>query len=214
MSEWNKKYRMSFATIGLSLNETIDIAKLHQPGEPWSKTSNRAIMNGIMLFPKESSNRRAISEITSRLKTLSEDDLDFLINCDYPDDKKNMLWIAFCRSYRIIREFLMETINDRCLSGITDLQPYHFNSFIDNKSMFHEELESIGESTRTKSGKALFRLLRNVDIIDRNNQIQGCIFSDKFIAHLEDHNRNEASFFPFGNRWMTELKSCDETPGF
>ena len=153
MSEWNQKYRMSFATIGLSLNETIDIAKLHQPGESWSKTSNRAIMNGIILFPKESSNRRAISEITSRLKTLSEDDLDFLINCDYPDDKKNMLWIAFCRSYRIIREFQMETINDRCLSGITDLQPYHFNSFIDNKSMFHEDLNPLVNQRGPNQGR-------------------------------------------------------------
>ena len=195
MSSKQQKYKMSFSTGGLLVNESVEVAKLHEPGENWTETLERALSARTMSLPKHASNRRRLREIANRLETLSEDELDFLIYSDR-QDQVAILWVAVCRAYRFIREFQSEVIRERFLSGKADLPLETFDRFFEEMAEWHEEISKISEATRLSLRKVLFRMLREADIITGTHQIQSPLLSIKFTDYLASHNREDVGFFP------------------
>ena len=195
MSSRQQKYKMSFSTGGLLANESVEVAKLHEPGENWTETLERALSDRTMSLPKHVSNRRSLREITNRLRMLSGDDLDFLIYSDR-QDQVAILWVAVCRAYRFIREFQSEVIRERFLSGKADLPLETFDRFFEEIAEWHEEISKISETTRLKLRQILFRMLREADIITGAYEIQPPLLSIKFTDYLASHNKEEVGFFP------------------
>ena len=115
------KYKMSFSTGGLFLNETLAVAQLHIAGEPWSVTITRALTEGTTTLPKAASQRRTLREIVNRLSTLSDRERDYLVGDADRDDQLALLWIATCRAYRFVHEFATEVLRERYLSFHLDL---------------------------------------------------------------------------------------------
>ena len=190
-----QKYKMSFSTGGLLVNDCVEVAKLHEPGENWTETLERALSDRTMSLPKHVSNRRSLREITNRLRMLSGDDLDFLIYSDR-QDQVAILWVAVCRAYRFIREFQSEVIRERFLSGKADLPLETFDRFFEEMAEWHEEISKISETTRLKLRQILFRMLREADIITGAYEIQPPLLSIKFTDYLASHNKEEVGFFP------------------
>lgn len=195
MSKGQQKYRMSFSTGGLFANESIEVAKLHEAGESWTDTLEHALSDRTMTLPKHASNRRSLREISNRLRTLSEDDLDFLIYAEY-HDQVALLWVATCRAYRFIREFQTEVVRERFLSGKSDLPLETFDTFFEDKAEWNEEIAKISETTRLKLRQILFRMLREADIITENKEIRTALLSIKFTDYIASHNKEEVGFFP------------------
>ena len=73
MSSRQQKYKISFSTGGLIANDSVEVAKLHEPGENWTETPECALSDRTMSVPKHASNRRSLREITNRSR--SYDDL-------------------------------------------------------------------------------------------------------------------------------------------
>ena len=195
MSSRQHKYKMSFSAGGLLANESVEVAKLHEPGKNWTETLERALSDRTMSLPKHASNRRSLREITNRLRMLSGDDLDFLIYSDR-QDQVAILWVAVCRAYRFIREFQSEVIRERFLSGKADLPLETFDRFFEERAEWHEEISKISEATRLKLRQILFRMLREADIITGAYEIQPPLLSIKFTDYLASHNKEEVGFFP------------------
>lgn len=195
MSKRQQKYKMSFSTGGLFANESVEVAKLHEPGEDWTVTLERALSDRTMSLPKHASNRRSLREITNRLRMLSEEDLDFLIYAER-HDQIALLWVAVCRTYQFIREFQAEVIQERFLSGKLDLPLETFDRFFEEKAEWHSEIEKISESTRLKLRQILFRMLREADIITDNHEIRAALLSVKFTDYIALHNKEEIGYFP------------------
>ena len=195
MSSKQQKYKMSFSTGGLLVNESVEVAKLHEPGGNWTETLKRALSARTMSLPKHASNRRRLREITNRLETLSRGELDFLIYSDR-QDQVAILWVAVCRTYRFIREFQSEVIRERFLSGKADLPLETFDRFFEEMAEWHKEISKISEATRLSLRQILFRMLREADIITGTHQIQSPLLSIKFTDYLASHNREGVGFFP------------------
>ena len=213
MSKWNRNYRMSFTTGGLFLNESIEVARLHERGSNWSDTFECALSDGIMTMPREASNRRILREIITRLKTLSKEDLEFLVHSPYVEDQKNMLWVAVCRTYRIIREFQRDVVNDLYLSGRFDISPYSFNRYLEDVEL-DGKISEPSNSTRDSLRGALFRMMREADIIGPENQLWRSFLSNGFVNHLVEHDRDAAGFFPGGEDRMPEPEQENDEPCF
>ena len=77
-----RPYKMSFSTGGLFLNESIEVARLHSPGEPWDETIVRALAEGVVSLPKTASQQRTLREIANRISTLTDDELALLIEAE------------------------------------------------------------------------------------------------------------------------------------
>ncbi|WP_230962629.1 BrxA family protein [Erythrobacter donghaensis] len=64
------KYRMSFGTGGLFLNESVAIARLYQELGDWTAVKKAAGAKGVIPFRKQSSVTRSVREIANRLEVL------------------------------------------------------------------------------------------------------------------------------------------------
>ena len=87
------------------LNESVAIARLHQELGDWAEVKKVAAQQGVIPFTKQSSVTRSIREIANRLSVLNASEIALL--CDGPyHDQVSVLWLALCRAYRFIGEFV------------------------------------------------------------------------------------------------------------
>ncbi len=192
----SQDYKMSFSTGGLFLNESLEIARMHQDGEAWDDTILRARQEGTTSLPKAISNRRTVREISNRLIMLSADELEFL--CGYADraDQQALLWLATCRAYRFMREFALEVVRERYLSYQLDLPRESSDQLFEAKAEWHEGLAAIKASTRQRLRQVAFQIMREAGIISDTNRIQTAILSNRLKTMIADQNPAELALFP------------------
>lgn len=191
-----QEYRMSFTTGGLFLNESVALAQLHIQNEPWKTTIERALVQGTTYLPKTASNRRTMREISNRLQTLTHNERCFLVENADRTDQQALLWLATCRAYRFVREFVTEIIQERLFSYQIDLPLETFDILLNAKAEWNEDLAKLSQSTRLKLRQILFRIMREAGILSHNNRIQTAILSPRLRTMIEDTNPAELAFFP------------------
>lgn len=189
-------YKMSFGTGGLMLNESVEVARLHVPQEPWEDTIRRALKQGTTTLPKAASNRRTLREISNRLLTLTDSERAFLIDQADRADRQALLWLATCRAYRFIREFTVEVIRERYWSYQYDLPLESFDILLDAKAEWDDGLASLTSSTRLKLRQVLFRIMREASIISQDGQIQAALLSSQLKSMIEDREPGDLAVFP------------------
>lgn len=191
-----QQYKMSFGTGGLMLNESVEVARLRVPQEPWEDTIRRALEQGTTTLPKAASNRRTLREISNRLLTLTDAERAFLIDEADRADRQALLWLATCRAYRFIREFAVEVIRERYLSYQYDLPLESFDILLDAKAEWDDGLASLTSSTRLKLRQVLFRIMREASIISQDGQIQAALLSSQLKSMIEDRAPGDLAVFP------------------
>lgn len=189
-------YKMSFSTGGLFLNESLEVARLHENGEAWEDTILRAMEEGTTSLPKSVSNRRSLREISNRLLTLTDEERAYLVEEADRSEQQAMLWIATCRAYRFIREFAVEVVRERYLSYQLDLPLESFDILFEAKAEWDEGLAGLSRSTRLKLRQIMFRMMREAGIISEDDRIQTAIISTRLKHLIEDNNPGELAFLP------------------
>uniref|UniRef100_A4WYY8 DUF1819 family protein n=1 Tax=Cereibacter sphaeroides (strain ATCC 17025 / ATH 2.4.3) TaxID=349102 RepID=A4WYY8_CERS5 len=192
----HQPYKMSFATGGLLLNESVEVARMHVPSEAWDTTLRRALEDGVTSLPKAASRRRTLREIVNRISTLDDEELDFLVEGADRQDQQALLWLATCRAYRFVREFATEVIHERFLSFQLDLPLESFDILFSAKAEWDEGLAGISPMTRAKLRQVLFRIMRQASVISDDNRILSAYVSPRLKAILAEKNPRDLSVFP------------------
>ena len=192
----HQPYKMSFAVGGLLLNESVEVARLHAPSEAWEATLRRALEEGVTSLPKVASRRRTLREIVNRISTLSDEELDFLVDVADRQEQQALLWLATCRAYRFVREFATDIIRERYLSFQFDLPLESFDILLAAKAEWDERLAGISPATRAKLRQVLFRMMREANVISDDNRILSAYISPRLKAMLEDKNFQDLVLFP------------------
>ncbi len=175
-----KRYRMSFTTGGLFLYESLETVRLFRETNSWETTKRRLIDENLLQVRTQSTAKRISQEIILRLKTLNDKELRLLVDGE-DVEQKYLLWIGVCRLYRFIKEFAVEVIREHYLSLNQKISPEDFETFFEDKAQIFPELNKISLKTRQKLKQVLFRLLREAELIDRENTIVPAIFTPKFL---------------------------------
>ena len=196
MSASSQPYKMSFATGGLLLNESVEVARLHAPTEAWEVTLHRALEEGVASLPKAASRRRTLREIVNRISTLDEAELEYLVEGADRQDQQALLWLAACRAYRFVREFATEVIHERFLSFRFDLPPDSFDVLFSAKAEWDEGLAGISPTTRAKLRQVLFRMMREANVISKDNRILSAYVSPRLESMLVDNSPEDLILLP------------------
>ena len=149
-----------------------------------------------------SSARRSIREIVNRLKHLSSDELALLIEGER-SEQAALLWLAACRAYRFIAEFAVEVLSDRVPVAAhgPDLR-YDFDAFLSAKEEWSPKLATLSVSTRAKLRAVLFRLMRDAEVLSRDNRILGAMLSPRVLTVIQAGNADELRYFlALNDRW-------------
>ena len=196
MKKYKYKYKMSFSTGGLFLNESLEVARLHIEGESWENTILRAMDEDATCLPKSASNRRSLREISNRLLTLRAEERSYFLEEADRSDQQALLWIATCRAYRFVREFAVEVVRERYLSYQLDLPLESFDILLSAKAEWDEGLAGLSRSTQLKLRQIMFRMMREAGIISADSRIQTAILSTYLKNMIEEKNPGELAVFP------------------
>jgi len=164
------KYRMSYVLGGLFYTETLKIFKVYSEEGNWPATRERVLSENRLNANMKRSAKRIYQEIELRLKTLTKEELT-LLERGTAEEKRQLLWLACCKSYRFLYELTSELINEKRLTGETVLACSDYEAFYTQKAMGSEALQNLTASTRQKLRSVAFRILREADILNQRKEI-------------------------------------------
>ena len=186
---------MSFTTGSLFHHESVKLAALYLELGDWNAVRDKVISNNLLQTRTLNTLKRVCREVISRLKTLSIDELHFLVEAN-PQEQGYLLWLATCRRYRFIADFAIEVLRERYITLKTDVNHEDFDSFFNRKSEWHAELDAIQPTTRNKLRQVLFRILREAGLLASNNIINAAILSPELLNAISHNNRRDVLFLP------------------
>ncbi len=198
MATHNKKYKMSFGTGGLFINESAELARLYlsMPSPNWEDALNLGLKEGLTSLPKSESNRRTLREIKNRLSSLTEEEIKYFCEDADRQEQASLLWLAACRTYRIIREFAVEVIREQYLSYQLDLPLDSFDRLYEAKAEWDDDLAALTETTFLKVRQVLFRLMREASIISEDRKILSSYLSPALRNLIINNNPADLAVFP------------------
>lgn len=165
------KYSMSFTTGGLFLAESVLMASSFLQSRDWQSTIEVARKGAAFSSMKPKSMQRAGREIANRLTNLDDDQLAFLVETPSRTDQAALLWLAICRTYRLIREFAVEVIVEKYEARQKQLSKERYDSFVHDKGEGDAWLAARSASTIERSRQVVFKMMREAGVLDDRQEI-------------------------------------------
>ncbi|WP_421159664.1 DUF1819 family protein [Aeromonas dhakensis] len=191
----NDRYSMSFTTGSLFHRESVELTALYLDLGDWSSVRDKVIAENLLQTRTLNTLKRVCREIISRLRTLSSDELEFLVEGSH-QEQAYLLWLAVCRRYRFIADFAVEVLRERYITLKSDLTHEDFDSFFNRKYEWHLELDEITPATRGKLRQVLFKMLREADLLTANSMIHTAMFSPKLLSLIQRGSHRDILHFP------------------
>lgn len=156
-----KKYRFSMTGASLLVSEFVNlagqlIAVEYEVGRLSSEGLDR---------DRSGTRKREFRELTLRLSTLSKDEIDYLYSTSL-ENQQLITFLSCVRLYDILKEFIDEVVLYKLQAFDYQLDSMSFNSFLYNKSIDHEEINSLSEVTKKKVQQVIFKLFEQAGLID------------------------------------------------
>ena len=108
-----------------------------------------------------------------------------------------MAFLAACKSYGFIYDFVVDIVRDKTLVFNYQINESDFKLFVNSKINSHPELESFNESTIHKASNVLFLMLEEAGIVN-NRKDKGIvlqILSQEVINAIIDDNPSHLRLF-------------------
>ena len=183
----NTRYRLSFTTGGLFIQESTSLVELFLASKDWLWVQEEVKSKNLLQVKTASASKRVAYEIISRLKCLSLDELALFVDSSFKD-KAYLLWSASTRRYEFIKDFAVEVLRDHYITLKYLVRYEDFDVFYNNKAIWHEELDQITESTRLKLRNNLFRMMKEAQLITADNFIQPAVLTPSLISSFAEHD--------------------------
>ncbi|MCK9474442.1 MAG: DUF1819 family protein [Candidatus Muirbacterium halophilum] len=191
----SKKYLAGYIAGGLLLINSVKAAELFIEYKDWQIVKDNILKNNIFQLRTKSALSRICSEVISRLKHLSTNELEFLVIAVY-QEQGYLLWIAICRRYKIIAEFALEVLRANFLKMDLTLYSESFDFFFESKVEYNPELESIRDSTKYKMKQVLFKMLKEAEIVNEVNLINQIFISKDFYRAIQQDKKEDILYLP------------------
>ena len=155
------KYRFSFTAGSLMVVELVDYAKIlidngYKLDDLHHQTLNK---------DKSKTSKREFAEIKIRLSTLSKGELDLIADSEI-STQKLLSYIACCRAYGYLRDFVMEVMLEKVSLYDHQITELDYNAFFNKKCIDHDELEDLADTTKAKIKQVVFKILQQAGLID------------------------------------------------
>lgn len=158
-------YSFSFLTGALYLAESIAVAEVARKCADWNHVVSHVSEGNLLKQRKTASLNRLLREIRYRLQELNHDELEFL--CDAGSrDQRQLLFVAICRRFRFIREFVVEVVRPKALKLDVQLYPADFARFFDQKGAESSEVENLTPKSMAKVKQVIIRMLAEAGLLD------------------------------------------------
>jgi len=178
------KYILSFTAASLRLNEMVKVAKNAVDNDI---ANLKMVKESGVVFSsvKTRTSDREFREVIKRLEVLTPEQKNILIHGDLISQKQ-IAFLAVCKRYAFIRDFVVDVIRDKVLVYDYKINPSDFKAFINNRIHIHSELEEFSESTLKKAEQVMYHILEQAGIINnaKEKMIQPQILQPQVISSI------------------------------
>lgn len=184
-------YSLSFTAGALLLEESRIAAQVLLDTSDSTDARKRLIEQRLISARTESAARRTVSEILSRLGTLSRDGLELVAHGNL-DEAKQVLWIACCKRYPLIKNFAEGPLSEAANTPGGSIDSKAVEVFFLNEQSSHDELASRSEGTKYKLRQVLRLLLNQAGLINDSGTIIRGLAEPRVVALLESRPMEKA----------------------
>lgn len=163
-------YRFSFTRGGLFLHESIALAEAWTSTRDWKAAGALVPDNMFVSSGSAATAQKYRTPVIARMKTLSEAEIEHLADCATPDARA-LTWLAACRYFRPILDYAREVLPEHYARYAEPLHLGAILSFIDGLEIRANLKKDLTNSTRNKLRDTLIRMLREAELIDRDNHV-------------------------------------------
>lgn len=200
-----ERYRLSFTTGGIFLQEAPLVAERYLALRDWAQTRAEIRSQNLLQVRTASAALRLSKELVTRLERLEVPELEELREASLRD-RGYLLWAAACRRYAFIHDFAVEVLREHHLLLRRQISFGDYDAYYNAKALWHTELDEIAPSTQHKLRQNLFRMLREADLISDQQHIQPAMLSPRLAQLLARRGREELLVFPSTDneiqRWL------------
>lgn len=189
------RYALSFTTGALLVREGALLAPAYVEQRDWERVRDEAVSGNLLQSRTYRTGVRLVRETVKRLSTLSDGDIELLVEAT-ASERAHLMWVAACRHYALIGEFAEEVLRERYLTMASTLRYEDFDSFVRTKALWHEELVTIKESTLQKLRSNVFRMLQEAELLSPAGHILPVVLSERAVVRLSARKPSDLRFFP------------------
>lgn len=200
-------YSLSFTAASLMLYETEQLTELFLEHQDWSEVQKLVIDENILQKGTIATRKREFSEVKKRIKELSNTELEFIKSATTDELKLYCLYLC-ARTYRLIYEFVSETIREKFLMFDYTILDSDYSRFIESKTASSAKLQSITEKTQYKIKQVIFRMLEQSNLIDsaKTRNIQKPYISDELQSIIASYDPKYLSMFLYSDTDIQTIK--------
>ena len=193
--EKQRKYSLSFTSIGIRRLETVEVVRAYRRQPDWSEIRRAIVRDNIISLNSENTRKRVGIEIIKRLRNLEDKELAFLAEA-VDDDQLAMLWVAVCRTYPVLRSFSQDVVAARFANNAPDVPRTAWSAFIQEEALEHPKLAKLTEKSQHQLEIRAFGMLRECHLLDRDSNITPLYPSERFLLLLRERAPEDLSVFP------------------
>ena len=192
-----RKYNLSFTAGGLMPGESTALAAVYLQQSDWTATKAVVLDQNLFQTRTESTARRKLRELIPRLSALTHEQLQLIVSGSI-SEQRALLWLSVCKRNTILKDFACMVVREKYLTLDLRIRTTDFEQFLDSQSVWHEELEKLTPSTRTKLATVTMRMLREAEIVNSDGIIQPTLMSPDLAQVIRDDDRSWFEVFPVG----------------
>ncbi len=166
-----QRYQTAYSTRSLMLKEFDAILNSINDFEDFMN-GHEKVDASVIPVNSERSKQIVITEITKRVRSLpNKTFLELFVDGD-TNDKSLILFYTVCKSYRLIPDFIIDTVLPKWYNLDYELSSYDFKTFIHRITEKHPEFETFTEKNLNNISGATLKILREVGILNGNTLVK------------------------------------------
>ena len=191
----DSRYALSFTTGALLAREGALLAHVYVDLRNWEKVRDQAVADNLLQARTHRSGVRLVRETVKRLSALTDREVELMDELTAPE-RGHLMWVAACRRYDLIGEFAEEVVRERFLLLAGTLRYEEFDGFLRSKTLWHDELATIKDSTMQKLRSNVFKMLVEAELLSESGHIIPAVLSERLVALLSERAPSDVRFFP------------------
>jgi len=189
------KYSLAFNTRAALIPDTITIAKIYSDIGIWSDVKYIVSEQNILQARTVSTAHRIYSEISHRLKLLTDKEMAFLLT-DIEQEQRQIVWLAICKRYLLIKEFSIEVLSHRYDNAQFNVSQDDYIYFYNSKAQWYDYLDKASAPSQRKARQMLFIMIRECGLINDSGEIMLQLLSDELLQVLKNSSPEYIRIFP------------------
>lgn len=191
----NEKFKFSMID-NLMFPLTSEMISLYDEEKDWVSVRKTAIEKNFAQKNAVSSRERYVNEVLSRVRYLSEEEITYFLHQANDNEQHLLLWVALCRSNRLVREFAIKLLRESFLNFKTEVGFDDFDAFYFDLSSSNSELDDISTKMKSKIRGRIISSAKEAGLLTKDNYIQPVFLSADFCKCVAKNTPNDLTFFP------------------